>query len=87
MTVSWAQVKAPLPQHSLALVHAWPSSLQIALHAPSAHLPSSPSTVQLVPSGAFGFEHLPVLESHVPATWHWSAAAQTTGFPPLHLPL
>jgi len=36
---------------------------------------------------AFGFEHWPVLELQVPATWHWSSAAQTTALLPLHVPL
>jgi hypothetical protein len=39
------------------------------------------------PSGLVGFEQLPVAVSQVPATWHWSCAVHTTGFPPLHAPL
>src|SRR5439155_451063 len=30
--------------------------------------------------------HVPVAGSHEPAAWHWSAAAQTTGFVPMHVP-
>jgi hypothetical protein len=33
-----------------------------------------------------GLEHVPVDGSHVPATWHWSEAVQTTGFEPTHVP-
>jgi hypothetical protein len=35
-----------------------------------------------VPSGAFGFEHIPVAGLHVPTTWHESLAVQVTGLPP-----
>jgi hypothetical protein len=42
--------------------------------------------VQVVPSVAVGFEHVPVLGLHVPATWHWSSAVQVTGFDPVHVP-
>jgi hypothetical protein len=43
-------------------------------------------SLQPVPSGAAGLEQAPVEESHVPATWHWSAAAQVTGLAPTQLP-
>jgi hypothetical protein len=50
----------------------------------------APSPLQDFPhvpaSGAGGFEHVPELGSHVPATWHESDAVQTTGFVPLHTP-
>jgi hypothetical protein len=42
---------------------------------------------QGVPFGEFGFEHMPFAGLHVPATWHWSAAMQTTGLPPVHTPV
>jgi hypothetical protein len=38
---------------------------------------ASPSS-QAVPSGATGFEQMPVAGSHVPAMWHWSRAVQVT---------
>ena len=44
-------------------------------------------SVQAVPSGAAGFEHVPVPGLHVPAAWHWSLAVQVTGFVPVHVPL
>src|SRR5437667_157357 len=43
-------------------------------------------SLQLVPSAAFGFEHVPVAVLQVPATWHWSLAVQLTGFEPLPIP-
>jgi hypothetical protein len=39
-----------------------------------------------VPEAAAGFEQ-PLVGSHVPAVWHWSLAAQVTGFVPVHVPL
>jgi hypothetical protein len=59
------------------------------VHTPALHasvcvhpLPS----LQVVPSGAVGLEHVPVLGLHVPATWHASCAVHTTGFEPTHAP-
>jgi len=43
-------------------------------------------SLQLAPSGLAGFEHVPVVGSQVPATWHWSEAVQVTGFAPAHVP-
>jgi hypothetical protein len=42
--------------------------------------------VHVVPLGADGLEQAPVVGSQVPATWHWSLAAQVTGFDPLQVP-
>src|SRR5436309_4930705 len=44
-------------------------------------------SLQLVPSGAAGFEQVPLAGLQVPAAWHWSAAEQTIGLVPLHAPL
>src|SRR5207245_166676 len=44
------------------------------------------TSLQAVPSGFAGFEHAPVAGSQAPASWHWSAGAQVTGFVPLHSP-
>src|SRR5213593_1463586 len=49
---------------------------------PPTHAPAS----QAVPSGFAGFEHWPLAGSQVPTWWHWSWAAQTTGFVPVQLP-
>src|SRR5262244_782515 len=43
-------------------------------------------SVHAVPLGALGFEQMPVAWSHVPATWHWSCAVQTTGLAPTQVP-
>src|SRR5207245_2456486 len=43
-------------------------------------------SLQVAPSGFAGLEHVPVAGLQVPATWHWSAAAQTTGLVPVHTP-
>jgi len=43
-------------------------------------------SLQPVPFAAVGFVHWPVAGSHVPATWHWSDAVQTTGFIPVQTP-
>jgi hypothetical protein len=39
-----------------------------------------------VPSGAFGFEHNPVMGSHVPATWQPSLGGHATDGVPLQTP-
>src|SRR6185295_13082380 len=43
-------------------------------------------SVQVVPSGAAGFEHTPFAGLQTPATWHASLAVQTTGFEPVQVP-
>ena len=59
------------------------------VHTPAWHVSvwvhALPS-LHVVASGLFGLLHLPLAESHVPATWHWSLAAQTTGLAPTQLP-
>jgi hypothetical protein len=55
-------------------------------------LAQTSSIVQALPSlhdapfALAGFEHTPVLVLHVPASWHWSCAAHTTGLDPVHTP-
>ncbi len=41
---------------------------------------------QLVPLGAGGLEHSPLVGSHAPAAWHWSLAMQTIALLPVHVP-
>jgi hypothetical protein len=41
---------------------------------------------QLVPSGAFGVEQLPLAGLQLPARWHASLAAHVTGFEPVQTP-
>jgi hypothetical protein len=59
------------------------------VHAPSwqvsVWVQAFPS-LQAVPLGRLGLEHMPVVGSHAPAAWHGSLAVQTTGFAPLHTP-
>src|SRR2546426_2719325 len=61
----------------------------VPVHVPDWHVSvcvqASPS-VHEVPFGAFGFEQVPVTESHVPVTWHWSLAVHMTGLAPMHVP-
>src|SRR5205814_8952114 len=59
-------------------VHTPPSQVSVRVQA-------SPS-LHAVPSAFAGFEHIPLAGSHVPAMWHWSEAAQTTGLVPVHTP-
>src|SRR5437870_2230688 len=67
-----AQATRLLPVH----VPAWHASVCVQA-LPSLHV---------VPSGAAGLEHAPVDGSHVPATWHASAAVHVTGLAPVHTP-
>src|SRR5262249_45958660 len=43
-------------------------------------------SLHALPSALDGFEQVPVIESHVPALWHWSLAVQVTGLVPTHVP-
>lgn len=43
-------------------------------------------SLQAVPSLLGGFEQSPEAALQVPALWHWSSAAHTTGLPPVQLP-
>jgi hypothetical protein len=43
-------------------------------------------SLHAAPSALAGFEHTPVAVLQVPATWHWSSAAQVTGFDPAQVP-
>ena len=44
------------------------------------------ASLQVVPSGLFGFEHVPLAGLQVPTSWHASLAVQTTGLEPVHVP-
>jgi hypothetical protein len=71
----------------------WSEAVQVTgllpMHAPlwqvSACVQAFPS-LQAVPLIAVGLEQVPVLGLQVPATWHWSLAAQVTGFVPTQAP-
>src|SRR5439155_198572 len=81
-----AGLQAPASWHGSAGV---PARRSAELHSPawqvSVRVQALPS-LQAVPSGFAGFEHAPVAGSQVPASWHWSAGAQVTGFVPAHSP-
>src|SRR5439155_376888 len=59
---------------------------QVPLWQVSVCVQALPS-LQVVPLAATGLEQVPVEWLHVPATWHWSEAVQTTGLEPVHVPL
>jgi hypothetical protein len=72
----------------------WSDAVQIT-GAPATQVPASQTSpfcppvhaspsLQRVPSAAAGLVHWPVPGSQTPAVWHWSAAVQTTGAPPVH---
>ena len=64
----------------------WLDPVQVPLWQLSLCVQALPS-LHVVPLDAAGFEHAPVPGSHVPATWHWSEAVQTTGLDPVQVPL
>ena len=43
-------------------------------------------SLQLEPFTLAGFEHAPLVASHVPASWHWSEAVQVLLLLPVHTP-
>jgi hypothetical protein len=84
-----------VPVAGLHVPATWHGSLAVQVIGLSpAHMPAwqASALVQALPSlqgvplGALGFEQIPVTVSHVPATWHWSLATQTTGLAPTHAP-
>ena len=60
--------------------HGAGSPTQLPAAQVSRTVQASPSS-QAVPSGAGGFEHVPVARSHVPGAWHWSWARHTAAVP------
>ena len=71
----------------------WSEAPQITGEAPvqvpawqlSAWVHALPS-LHVEPLDLFGLLQMPVPELHVPTSWHWSTALQTTGLAPTHLP-
>jgi hypothetical protein len=84
---------APVDVSHVPAVWHWSLAVHVTrldpVHTPVLHVSvcvhAFPS-LQPVPSGAAGLEHLPVLGSHTPAAWHWSCAVHVTGFEPVHVP-
>ena len=82
-----------LASHAPALWH-WSLALHTMLlppvHAPLTHLSvcvQALPSLHVAASALLGVLHLPLAESQLPASWHWSSALHTTGFPPLHAPV
>jgi hypothetical protein len=77
---------APLAASQVPTSWHWSLAVQttglVPVHVPfwqvSVCVQALPS-LQLAPSGAFGFEHRPVVGSQVPTLWHTSCAVQVTG--------
>src|SRR5208283_714845 len=86
--------QAPVVGSQVPATWHWPAAGQVTgldpvqtplMHA-SLRVQGLPS-LQVVPSGAAGLEHVPLPGSHVPATWHWSLAVHAIGFEPVQVPL
>jgi hypothetical protein len=76
-TASW---HASPPVHTVGLAPVQTPAWQVSV---CVHMLPS---LQVVPSAAAGSVQAPVDGSQVPAVWHWSEAAQTTGLPPVQTP-
>jgi hypothetical protein len=72
---------ASLAVHTIGL-----SPVHVPLWQMSLSVQALPS-LHAVPFAALGFEHAPVVGSHVPAVWHWSLAVHVTGLDPMQTPL
>lgn len=44
-------------------------------------------SLQATPLAFAGLLHVPFEVLHTPTSWHWSEAVQTTGFPPVQVPV
>jgi hypothetical protein len=71
--------------------HSVPPQFGVPVHAPARQLSELAKTQRFpsahsVPFGTVGVEHWPLAGSHVPATWHWSEAAQVTVLPAVQDP-
>jgi len=72
-------------------MHSVPPQFGVPVHAPARHVSEPAKThslpsLHVVPSGAVGFEHWPLVGSHAPAVWQVPGAAHVTGFEPTHAP-
>src|SRR5207253_2002595 len=85
--------QAPLAGSQVPATWHWSLAVQVTGLPPvqtpawqlSAWVQALPS-LQLAPFAAGGFEQTPLCGLQTPATWHWSPAAQTTGFAPTQTP-
>ena len=86
-------VQAPVAGLHVPATWHWSLAMQVVgvpvMHTPPLHAidPVQAFPPQPVPSGAAGFEQVPLLGLHTPATWQSSLAAHTTGLDPAHAPL
>jgi hypothetical protein len=77
------QVPAVWQESSAVHVTGVPAQLPLVHTSPVVHRFWS---LHVVPSGASGFEQVPVEGEQVPATWHWSLAVHVTGVPLVQAP-
>src|SRR2546428_8415862 len=85
--------RRPFAGSQTAATWPWSRAVQTTGFAPtqapawqvSVWVQASPS-VQALPFALSGLEQVPLAGSQVPAAWHWSRAAQTTGFVPMQVP-
>src|SRR5205809_53173 len=85
--------QVPVAGSQLPAAWHWSAGAQTTGFMP-VHIPACQESVrvqalpslQAAPSGFAGLEQVPVAGSQLPAAWHWSAGAQTTGFMPVHVP-
>jgi hypothetical protein len=81
-----AGLQVPTPWHwSLAVQTTGFDPVQTPAWQVSFCVQALPS-LQAVPLGKAGLEHMPVAGLQVPAAWHWSLAVQTTGVPLVQTP-
>jgi len=86
-------VQTPVPVLHTPMSWHWSSAVQTTGFAPvqtpawqvSVCVQELPS-LQVVPFALGGFEQTPVPVLHVPTSWHWSEAVQTTGLAPAQRP-
>src|SRR5439155_3545969 len=76
----------PVVVASIPATWHWSSAVQVTVEVGLPQVPFwqvSPEvqavlSLHVVRFALLGFEHTPVVVSHVPATWHWSRAVQVT---------
>ncbi len=82
-----AELHVPATWHASCAVHVTELvGVQVPLWQVAASVQRLPS-LQLAPWLPVGFEHVPVAELHVPATWHASCAVHVTELVGVQVPL
>ena len=72
------QTSGALQRTGVPMVQMPPTQMSLWVHALL--------SLQVTPSGEFGFEQTPVAGAQTPATWHWSKAAQVFAGPGTQAP-